>query len=129
MENALLCNSTNASHSRISLTYKDKPEKNSVIKLVFNRKELKMYYSVKLSLVFLLLFKLCLGWNLPPANFLSEFAKRNDRIQLSISVPFEKPSMNRFFRQLTRSVDTFTSKNTLHCYQLILQRQVRFFYS
>ena len=108
MENALLCNSTNASHSRISLTYKNKPEKNSVIKLAFNRKELKMYYSVKLSLVFLLLFKLCLGWNLPPANFLSEFAKRNDRIQLSISVPFEKPSMSRYFRQLTRSVETFS---------------------
>ena len=108
MENALLCNSTNASHSRISLTYKNKPEKNSVIKLAFKRKELKMYYFVKLTLVLLLFLKLCLGWNLPPANFLSEFAKRNDRIQLSISVPFGKPSMSRYFRQLTRSVETFS---------------------
>ena len=54
--------------------------------------------------VILLLIKLCYGWNLPAVDFLSEFAKENDRTQLSLLVPDGIPLMNRYFRQLTRSV-------------------------
>ena len=108
-KNALLCNSTNAStfHFIILSLHEENSDKSSVIKVAYSRKELKMYCIRKLSLVLLLLSKLCLGWNLPPVNFLSEFAKRNDRAQLSISVPFGIPSMNRYFGQLTRSVISY----------------------
>ena len=61
-------------------------------------------YLMNLSLVIILLVKLSLGWKLPPVKFLSEFAKGNDRTQLSLSIPFGIPSMNRYFSQLTRFV-------------------------
>ena len=58
-----------------------------------------------LKFLFILSFaKLCLGWTLPPVQFLSEFVKENDRTHVSITVPFEIQSMSRYFRQLTRSV-------------------------
>ena len=66
----------------------------------------KAKHLVKSSLFILSFVKLCLGWTLPPVQFLSEFVKGNDRTQISISVPFGIPSMNMYFRQLTRSVCT-----------------------
>ena len=68
-------------------------------------------YFAKLSLPIILLLKLSLGWKLPPVKFLSEFAKANDRTQLSISIPFGIPSMNSYFRQLTRFVFTIVFKS------------------
>ena len=56
--------------------------------------------------VILLLIKLCYGWKLPAVKFLSEFAEENDRTKLSLLVPDGIPLMNRYFRQLTRSVYT-----------------------
>ena len=66
----------------------------------------KAKHVVKSSLFILSFVNLCLGWTLPPVQFLSEFVKGNDRTQISISVPFGIPSMKMYFRQLTRSVCT-----------------------
>ena len=57
-----------------------------------------------LGVIIFLLVRLSLGWKLPPVKFLSEFAKANDRTQLSITIPFGFPSMNSYFMQLTRFV-------------------------
>ena len=66
----------------------------------------KAKHVVKSSLFILSFVNLCLGWTLPPVQFLSEFVKGNDRTQISMSVPFGIPSMKMYFRQLTRSVCT-----------------------
>ena len=57
--------------------------------------------------------KLCLGWTLPPVQFLSEFVKETGRTHVSISVPFDIQSMSRYFKQLTRSVISLKSLETI----------------
>ena len=63
-------------------------------------------YFVKLTIIILFALKHCHGWNLPPTQFLSQFAGGNDRINLVLSVPSDKKlhPMKKYYEDLTRSV-------------------------
>ena len=65
-----------------------------------------------LFLTFLLVLKLCHGWNLPPVQFLSQFATINDRTQLSVSVPSDMTlkTMNSYYKELARSVYAYLAR-------------------
>ena len=57
----------------------------------------------KLIFSILSISKVCLCWNLPPTQFLSQFGAKNDRTHLSMSVPngINQGTM-KIFRHLTR---------------------------
>ena len=60
-------------------------------------------HTSKIIFLFLFILKLCPGWNLPPFQFISQFASKNDRTHLSMLVPIgmQWKSM-KIFSQLNR---------------------------
>ena len=60
-------------------------------------------HTKKMILSILFILKLCPGWNLPPFQFISQFASKNGRSRLSMLAPIgmQWKSM-KIFSRLTR---------------------------